>query len=201
MFPSKIVQIHRDRVKPGHEPTYRAVEEEAARMCVEHGCPHPHLAIESLAGPTEVWWLNAFESEADRQRVVDAYRGNAALTAALADIRTRRQGLLDMDVDVFAQFKPELSRGQQWQIAGSRFIRVTMTTDDDLPPGTVFEDASGTRYVFTPMASGEVVSAAASPPDEHTIVFAVRPYWGMPAREWIAADAEFWRPSPVASLK
>jgi hypothetical protein len=40
--------------------------------------------------------------------------------------------------------------------------------------------------------------SATSEPD--TTLFAVRPYWGMPAQEWIAADPEFWKLSPMARV-
>jgi hypothetical protein len=198
MHASTVLQIHRDRVRPGREAVYRAVEEEAARLCVEHGCPHPHLAIESLAGPVEVWWLNAFESEADRERVVAAYASNGPLSAALAEIHGRRQGLLESDIDVFAQYKPHMSRGVQLTVRGTRFMAVTVTRGDDLPDGAVFETSDGTRYVFAPTTTAETALASGV---EDTIVFAVRPYWGMPAREWIAADVEFWKSNPTASLR
>lgn len=200
MFASKILQVHRDRVKPGCERIYTIAEQEAARICAERGCPHPHLAIESLSAPMEVWWLNGFESEEHRQRIVDAYQGNVPLMEGLAHIRTRREGLLDLDIDVFVHYKPELSQGPR-TVAAARFIAVTVTTQDHLPPGAVFESADGTRYVFMPTASAEQASAASAGSNANAVVFAVRPYWGMPAREWIAADADFWRPSPVASLR
>src|SRR5918995_3367229 len=71
MLTANLLQIHHDRVRRGREAVYRTAEEDAARSCAVHGCPHPHLAIESVAAPMDVWWLNAFDSEADRQRVSD----------------------------------------------------------------------------------------------------------------------------------
>jgi hypothetical protein len=66
--PPNILAIFRDSVKAGREVEYRAAEEDAARACAEFHYPHPHLALESLSGPHEVWWLNAFESEEERTR-------------------------------------------------------------------------------------------------------------------------------------
>jgi hypothetical protein len=200
MLASNILQIHRDRIRRGREDVYRTVEEDAARSCARHGCPHPHLAMESLSEPVEVWWLNGFDSEADRQRVTEAYLGNGPLMEALQDIRRRREGLLESDIDMFAAHRPELSRGRSRSIVGARFITVTMTFGDDLPEGAVFETADSTRYVFTPSVTHEDALAAASQ-SKAAIVFAVRQYWGMPAREWIAADPEFWSAHPAASLK
>ena len=52
-----ILQIYREPLKPGSEDAYRAIEEDTARVCANLKCPHPHLAMESLTGPREVWWL------------------------------------------------------------------------------------------------------------------------------------------------
>jgi hypothetical protein len=200
MLTANLLQIHHDRVRRGSEVLYRVVEEDAARSCAMHGCPHPHLAIESAAAPMDVWWLNAFDSEADRQRVTDAYVSNLPLMEALADVRRRREGLLDIDADVFAAYTPELSRGDRHEVLGARFITVTIATGNDLPEGSVFETADGTHYVFTPAATYDLAAAAARR-GPNALVFAVRPYWGMPARAWIAADPEFWSANPAASLK
>lgn len=59
--PPRILEIYREPLKASSEATYRAVEEDAARICAELKFPHSHLAIESLTGPKEVWWLNGFE--------------------------------------------------------------------------------------------------------------------------------------------
>jgi hypothetical protein len=199
-MPANILLIHRDRVKGGCEATYRLAEEDAARACIEHGCPHPHLAIESMSGPTEVWWLNAFDSDSDRQRVVDAYTRNGPLTAALQAIRDRREGLLEVDSDTFVHHKPELSRGPRLTFVGARFVTVTTTTGSELPAGDVFEASDGTRYVFSAAATVEEARLATVNRAD-AVVFAVRPWWGMAARAWIAADPEFWRPNPAAALK
>ena len=200
MLTGKLLQIHHDRVRCGSEAMYRSVEEDAARACAVHGCPHPHLAIESVAPPMDVWWLNAFDSEADRQRVSDAYVSNLPLMQALADVRRRREGLLDIDVDVFAAYRRDLSRGDRPHVLGARLITVTIATGNDLPEGSVFETADGTRYVFAPAATHDLAAAAARRGND-ALVFAVRPYWGMPAREWIAADPEFWRANPAGLWK
>ena len=42
------------------------------------------------------------------------------------------------------------------------------------------------------------VTALLSEPSGDTTVLAVRPYLGMPAKDWIAADPEFWKPNPMA---
>ncbi len=81
--PPQILEIYRDFLKPGSDATFRKIEEDALRICVELKFPHAYLALESLTGPKEVWWLNGYESEAELKQVVHDYTSNAPLVAAL----------------------------------------------------------------------------------------------------------------------
>jgi len=199
--PPTILQIYRDTVKPGREAAFKAVEEDAARICAELRFPHSHLAIESLSGPTEVWWLNAFESEEDRQRVADDYGKNPALKAALEGITRRKEGLTEAPVNVYASHRADLSRGASWRVAGARFFVVTISAGDSRMEGAVFEAPDGTRFVFRPFATRPQADAVAAAAGPDTRVFAVRPCWGMPAPEWIAADPVFWKANPMARVR
>jgi hypothetical protein len=193
-----ILQIYRDSIKPGGEAAFRAMEEDAARVCAELGCPHPHLALESLSGPNEVWWLNAYDSEAQKQHVAAAYSANQPLLDALTRAVEGKQDVTGTPIEVFADYRPDRSRGAEWNVAGARFFVVTLTIEESGVEGPVFESADGTRFILRPVrtwSEAEVQAAAAGP---GTRIFAVRPYWGMPARQWIDADPEFWKPNPMA---
>ena len=146
-------------------------------------------------------WLTAFESEAEKQRIVDDYAANRPLTAALAGISKRREGLLTTDVDIFTAYRADLSRGDPWKPAGARFVVVTMTKRADRLEGSVFEAPDGTRFGLRPFSTREPADAAAAAIGPEARVFAVRPYWGMPAKDWIAADPEFWNANPVVKLR
>ena len=192
-----ILLIHRDIVRAGHEAAFREAEEDAARACAKFACPHPHLAMQSLEDPNEVWWLNALESEAHRQRVADAYAANAPLTSALADVGKRRERLVVDQEEFSVIYNADLSGGLEWQPAGARYVVVTSTPDDREIVGAVFADREGSRrYVFRPAATEREAETAASSAGPDTTIFAVRPYWGFPAPEWIAADAGFWQSNP-----
>lgn len=69
----RFIYIYRDSLKSRVAPEYRAIEDEAARICADLGCPNPYLGMESLSGASEAWWINAFASEADTARVANAY--------------------------------------------------------------------------------------------------------------------------------
>jgi len=188
-----ILQIHRDILKPGAAAAFKAIEDEAARACRELKCPHPHFAIEAVSGPwtSEVWWLNGFASEAERQRIIAAYASNAPLSAALVSVGQHRLDVIASDVDVFAAHRADLSRGA-WQVAGARFFVVVVTDRRSTLDGAVFETAEGVCYIFSPARTRDAADEIAAATGPLGGVFAVRPNWGMPARHWIESDPEFW---------
>jgi hypothetical protein len=197
--PPNILQIVCEPLKPGCEAEYSAVEEDTARISAELKCPHPHLAMESLSSPREVWWLNAFESEAEKQRVYDDYNKNAQLLSALTRNSERKRNLTGTTSDTLAKYRQDLSRGAEWNLAGARFVVVTVTNEDPSIPGTVFEAPDGRRFIMSPVSTRDEAEALARSGGDETSVFAVRPQWGMPAKEWVDADPEFWRPNPTSS--
>ena len=190
-----ILLIHRDTVKAGCEAAYKTIEKDAARCCAELNCTHAHAAIEALNGTRQVWWLNQFASDEDKQRVADGFAGNEPLMAALGGIRQRRQDVIEHDFEVWATYRADLS-GAPLAIAGARFFAVVVTNGDPPIPGAVFETAEGQRYVFRSTAMRDEAYRIAAAAGPHATIFAVRPYWGMPAAEWIGADPEFWKQSP-----
>lgn len=189
-----ILQIFREPLKPGTDAEYREIEDDTARIAIELRCPHPYLGVESLTGPKEVWWLNGYESQAEIKQVEAEYRKNAALMAALVRNSERKSVLTLPPIDVFAAYRPDLSRGTRWILGHGRFLVITVTKSERVGDGTVFEAPDGTRFAVNPCGTREEadVKAAAAAPD--TRVFAVRPNWSLPAKEWIAADPAFWKP-------
>jgi hypothetical protein len=91
--PPQIIQIHREALKPGTEDAYQEVETKTAQICAKLARSHPYLAIESLTGPKEVWFLNGYESPAEHKKVVDDYAKNAKLMTALEQNSRRKAGL------------------------------------------------------------------------------------------------------------
>ncbi len=199
--PPQILQIVRESLKQSGEAAFKAIEEDAARICADLKCPNSHLAMESLTGPKEVWWLTPYESESDRQRVANGYARNRALMAALQDIPKRKQGLVGAPIDILANYRRDLSGKASWKVGGTRFFVVTVTKGDPRAPGAVFEAPDGTRFILRPAATRRQADALAAAAGPRTRIFAVRPYWGMPTKDWIAADPQFWKANPMARPK
>jgi len=123
----RFLYIYRDSLKAGVDSVYRIIEDEGAQICTDFRCPNPYLALESLSGPHEAWWVNAFASDADTARVAHAYATNRPLAEALGAIAKRKQTLIGTPVQGFAVARPDLSRGAAWSVAGARFMVVRIT--------------------------------------------------------------------------
>ncbi len=195
--PPQLLQIVREPLKVGEEGAYAAIENEIARACAELKCPHPHLALEPLSGPKEVWWFNFIASETDRQRVTDDYVRNGPLMAVLEHNSKRKARVTGTPVNLVLNYRPDLSRAVRWELAGARFVVVTTLTGKAPPDGPVFEAPDGTRLVLCPAKTRDQAERVESAAAGETTMLAVLPYWGMPASDWLAADPDFWAPNPM----
>jgi hypothetical protein len=190
----QILQIFREALESGSKDAYRRIEERTARLSAELGCPHPYLGIESLTGSKEVWWLNGYTSAAERKQVVDDYSRNTRLLAALKENSQRKASLTGKAAEIFANYRPGLTVGVPWILGHGRVPVITVMKSNRRINGPVFEATDGTRFVMPARTRKEAnaVAAAAGPASN---VFAVRPSWSFPAKEWVAGDKLFWRPS------
>jgi hypothetical protein len=191
----RFLYIYRDSLKSGVDSAYRAIEDRAAQICVDLECPNPYVALESLSGPHEAWWINAFAGEADTARVARGYATNRPLMEALTTATKDKGNLIGTPKQGYAVYRPDLSRGAAWSVAGARFMVVAVTRGRSPAEGSVWETADSTLYVFRPVKTRDQAEVLASGPGAR--VFAVRPNWSMPAREWVAADPDFWRLAPA----
>jgi hypothetical protein len=70
-----------------------------------------------------------------------------------------------------------------------------------LPDGSVFEAPDSTRFVLCPVKTRDEAERLASGAPRETFVLAVRPSWGMPAKDWIDADPDFRAANPMMLKK
>ncbi|HZH40100.1 MAG TPA: hypothetical protein VFD85_03780 [Gemmatimonadales bacterium] len=191
----RLLYIYRDSLKQGVDSSYHAIENEGAQACADFRCPNPYLAIESLSGPHEAWWINAFAADSDTVQVVLAYAANRPLAAALGSIAARKAPLIGKPVEGFARYRPDLSRGPAWSVAGARFVVLLTTRNTGPVEGSVWEAHDSMRYVLRTAPSRELAETLARTLGAR--VFAIRPEWSMPSADWVAADPTFWRAAPV----
>src|SRR4051794_32248105 len=67
--PPQILELYRDYLKSDAVPANRKLERRAEDLCRTLGFTHPYLAIESVTGPAEMWYLNGFDSEAEVEKL------------------------------------------------------------------------------------------------------------------------------------
>lgn len=193
--PPRLLQIHREWLRPGLESAYDEVERDTAKKCAELDCPHPYLALEALTGAKEVWFLNGYDSWADQQQVADAYSKKRPLLDALLANSKKKEPLIREPLNTFAQLQPALTRGAPWLLGRGRFLVVSMsrTLPKKLAAATIFETPDGsTRFAMIPARTRAEADAAATAAGPESRVFAVRPDWSHPAKEWTLLDPELW---------
>lgn len=193
--PPRFLFIYRDSLKDGGDSLYSGVENEAAQVCADFRCPNPYLALEALTGRHEAWWLNAFATEADTSRVATAYAADRPLAEALNVIAKRKETLIGAPIQGFAVYRPDLSRGPPWSLAGARFVLVTVTRTPQLMEASVWQTTDSVLYALRPVRTRQAAESLARSLGMQ--LFAIRPNWSMPAPEWFAADSTFWRLAPA----
>ena len=193
-----ILQVVREMVLAGREDEYRQVEIETARACAEFGCPHPHLALETVEGPMEVWWLNIFDSESHRQSITSAYAAHTELMRVLRANSQRKAGLTSRPIDILAGYRADLSQHRGLVVAGVRFLVAAVDERSALSGGTLFDADDGTQLRLMAARSETDVRMLVAETASPLTVLEVQPRWGVPAAEWIAADPEFWKVNPSA---
>jgi len=192
--PPQILEVAREYLKPDAVPAIHKIEVDAAQICIRLKFPHRYLVIESLTGPKEFWYLNAFDSQADLDEVGRQYEGNKALTSALAENLKRKAPYLAAEsTNVFLHYRPELSGGTPWVMGHGRFLVTAWTKGSAAAAGTVFEGPNGKRLVIRAAQTRAEAESMAAAAGESAHVFAVHPELGWPDEKWVAADPEFWR--------
>ena len=85
------------------------IEEAAARFCAKAGCPNPYLAISSITGPNEAWWINGFDSIDAMEKVWRDYAGNQEISQELNAVAEKKADLAFPGDQLVARFRDEMS--------------------------------------------------------------------------------------------
>ena len=198
---AQVLLIVRERLRPGSEEAYNDNELRIAEACARLGCPHPYVALASTAGPNEVWWLNAFASQAERDDLEQAYTRNAPLMARLRPLGKRKEDFRVELTTKLTEYRPELSSNAVLRIGGARFFVINSTPNQEVSTGAVFESSDGERFAIASVASRAAAEDVASRSGSGAMILSVQPQWSFPAQAWIEADRDFWKSSTVARYR
>jgi hypothetical protein len=191
----QVVRIYRDHLKPGSAPAYIRIEEDAARVCARLKCFNPYLALRSIGGPDEVWFLNFYDSDVAVEKVKQDYAKNPELIRELATVTQLKHDLILLPQEQLVHLQDDLSGGPAVNLGSVRFFSFTTKTFD--PDHLKYDELAQTGWVYrAPDATFLVMNWMKTPPESPgptTRVFAVVPSMSFPSQAWISADPEFWK--------
>jgi hypothetical protein len=122
-----ILQVYRDPVKPSKMAEYSKIEGEAAQACAR-ASTWPYLAIQSITGPQEVWFISGFDSYTAMERSAEPFARNASLNAELGRLLEAKANLVTEPRAVFAHYRDDISSNTGLIQPRTRFFTVTLVT-------------------------------------------------------------------------
>jgi hypothetical protein len=198
---TEMLLIVTESIRPGAKEAYHALETELAAFCVREKCPNPYIALEAGGSPEQVWWVNAFMSEAHRKAVEVSYAANEPLMRRLREATQTKTDLAYPPVERLVKHRVDLSEIAAWDMCGVRFLVVARTRGErPLGNGTTFQAPDGELFTFTPMPDRRRAERLAAQNVNASTVLAVQPRWSFPDAAWVAVDPEFWMAGSVRPL-
>jgi len=194
--PPPVLLITVERIKPGAEAEYAQIEKRIAGLCIRLDCPNNYLALESVAGPKEVWWFVELATEADVERLAHEYAQNTDLQKAMSELTALKKPLTAEPIVYLTKRGNDSGGSATWRAGRERFVGIAVP--ENRVAGAVFEAPNGTRFAIASAANSADALAAARGLGDSARVFEVRPAWSKPDPAWVKASPELWSPGKVA---
>lgn len=142
--PPRVLQIIREWVKPGKTPAHHRLEADWGRALAQAGMPGSMLAIESMTGQGEAWFITPFASWAEYEQSSNAFNTNPALVAVTARFNEPESELVSDVRFIVATFREDLSYlpSNRAPLPTMRFFSITRT---QVRPGHTGEFEEGRR--------------------------------------------------------
>ncbi len=122
--PPKILQIFREDVKVGKGAAHEKLEAAFAQAFKKAKWPTIYLAMSSVTGPGEVWFLVPFVSFEAWEKDQQAAEKNAALMAELTKLGEKEGEFVSGGRSIAAIYREDLSPHPNVSIAQMRYFRV-----------------------------------------------------------------------------
>jgi hypothetical protein len=121
--PPNVLSIFREQVKPGRGAAH--VKVEAGYVAAFRKAKgHPYLAMTTITGPDEAWFVVAYQSFEDYENDTRSIEKNAALTAELEQLDERDSSLRTGQTAMLARFRPDLSYNPGVNIGEMRYFQI-----------------------------------------------------------------------------
>ncbi len=178
--PPRILQIIREEVRPGKGTAHAANEGAWGAAMVKGQSPITWLAMRSIAGPSEAWFLSQWATWADYEAANKAQEANAALAAEDDKFSTLDGEYLSRTSNIFANYRPGLSYQPEVDLTKMRYMAVDIVR---VKPGRLAEFNEAWRM--------QVAAHTTAKMNEHWAVYSVNA--GM-------ADGTYFFMYPAATL-
>lgn len=121
----EILVITRERIRPGHEGAHATTEAARATAFAAAGAPDYYLAMASMTGREEAWFVQPWATYADWGQALARTAADPALGAALGRAAADDAAHVERRLVVEAVAAPELGHGTPPNLNMVRFWRVT----------------------------------------------------------------------------
>lgn len=122
--PPKVLVIGREDVKPGKSIAHEKSETAWTQAFVHSKWPTYFLGMNSITGPSQVWFLIGYNSFADMEKDTLAQRKSAALTAAQNRYSPAESEYLEGGRQLMAELREDISYRPNFNLAEMRYFRV-----------------------------------------------------------------------------
>lgn len=123
--PYSVLFITRESVKPGKGDAHDKLESQWAQSLAAARTPYGALAIRSLTGPRETWFVSGFPSYAEYVRTGKAHDSNPALTAVATRLDPQEGDLVSDARGMVLRMREDLSYGGPVNMPQMRLFSVT----------------------------------------------------------------------------
>ncbi len=124
--PPKVLQIYREEVKVGKGAAHEKFEAGFVQASQKANWPTHYLAVSSISGPSEAWFLTGYDSVTAWEKDRQATEKNAALTASLDQLAEKDADFISGGRSIVALYREELSyRTSPVNLGQERYFYVT----------------------------------------------------------------------------
>ena len=120
------LQIFREEVKVGHGPAHGKTEAGWPRAFAKANWPTRYVAMTSVTGPSEAWYVTAWESVAAWEKDTAATAANPALQAELDRLSAEDGQHLSNARSILLRYRADLSHRPGVNLPSQRYLSITV---------------------------------------------------------------------------
>ncbi len=123
--PPKVITIFREQVKVGKAAAHEKFEQEGFRKAfMRQNWAEHYLAMTSMSGPSEAWYINAYDSFAAAEKGNQSMDKEPAFQGAVAKLSEQDSEYINGGIGLMAAYQEDLSYNPMINVADMRYFGV-----------------------------------------------------------------------------